>query len=165
MAYNPKIHHRKSIRLKGYDYAQEGSYFITICCAGRRHLFGHIENGVMVHNIYGDIAREGIELIPERYTRLTIDEFQIMPNHLHFIVTLGENCPLIALGEVIGSFKSLVHQECLNHAKEQIPEQYLGKFWQVNYYEHIIRNERSYNHIANYIIENPQNWKNDTFFC
>ena len=64
--YNPDIHHRRSIRLKGYDYAQAGLYFITICCEDKICLFGHIENGEMILNEYGEIAFN--EWIPPRNT-------------------------------------------------------------------------------------------------
>ncbi len=88
MAYNPKIHHRRSIRLKGYDYSQASAYFITICCQRITHRFGHIKNKEMILNEYGAIAyHEWLNLL-NRYPNIALDVFQIMPNHMHGIIIL-----------------------------------------------------------------------------
>jgi REP element-mobilizing transposase RayT len=92
MKFNPQIHHRRSIRLKGHDYSQEGLYYITICVQNRECLFGEISNGKMI----------------------------------------------------------------LNPAN--------GKLWQRNYWEHIIRNNKSHQRIVNYIVNNPVNWEKDKFY-
>ena len=90
MKYNPDVHHRRSIRLKDYDYSQAGMYFVTLCCDKRKCRFGRIENGEMIMNEYGIIAQnEWIHLI-ERFTSIEMDAFQIMPNHMHGIVSIGE---------------------------------------------------------------------------
>lgn len=88
MSYNPNIHHRKSIRLKGYDYSQAGLYFITICCQDRAHLFGEIENGEMILNEYGKIANQCWLEIPNHFPNAILHEHIIMPNHIHGIVEL-----------------------------------------------------------------------------
>lgn len=170
--FNPQIHHRRSIRLKGYDYAQAGAYFVTICCQDRQHRFGKIQNGEMILNELGEIAyREWLNL-PTRFPNAELDVFQVMPNHFHAILVLKnvgvglapaqtENVP--TLGNIIGAYKSLVSKECLPIF--QARNEYMGKLWQRDYYEHIIRNENSYQEIANYIINNPITWEQDTFFC
>ena len=93
MKYDPQKHHRRSIRLKGYDYTQPGAYFITICTYQRLHVFGEIINGEMVLNDIGKIARDEwfktAELRP--YVKLYEDEFMIMPNHGHGISWIIEN--------------------------------------------------------------------------
>jgi len=80
--------HRRSIRLKGYDYSQAGLYFITICCQNRICRFGEIENGEMILNDFGKIAHDEWLKLPERYPKMFVDVFQIMPNHFHGIIVL-----------------------------------------------------------------------------
>ncbi|MDQ5929218.1 MAG: REP-associated tyrosine transposase, partial [Bacteroidota bacterium] len=99
--YNPKIHHRRSIRLKGYDYSQSGAYFITICCQDMKHRFGEIENGEMILNEYGKIAYKEWENLTDRFANVALDVFQIMPNHIHGIVVLvgdGYGHPMVGDG-------------------------------------------------------------------
>jgi putative transposase len=86
--YNPAIHHRRSIRLKGYDYSQAGLYFITICCQDRAQLFGGIINGVMKLNDAGDVARRCWTDIPDHFPNAVLHQYVIMPNHIHGIVEL-----------------------------------------------------------------------------
>ena len=88
--FNSAIHHRRSIRLKGYDYSQAGLYFVTICCQDRICRFGKIENGEMVLNDFGQIAYDEWEKLPERFPNMFLDVFQIMPNHIHGVVALGK---------------------------------------------------------------------------
>jgi putative transposase len=86
--YNSDKHHRKSIRLKGYDYSKAGLYFITICCYGRKCIFGEIINGEMVLNNAGKIAHQFWSEIPHHFPNVIIHEFVIMPNHTHGIIEL-----------------------------------------------------------------------------
>jgi len=321
--YNPQIHHRKSIRLKGFDYSQHGLYFITICCQNKECRFGQIENNKMILNKYGIIAYNEWVKLPIRFRNCELDVFQIMPNHMHGIIVLNDVKNLetlqindvvgagftlaltndghpengqpppgqpqgiaptqtlqtndvvgagftIALtndghpengqpppgqpqgiaptqtlqtndvvgagftpaptndghpengqpppglpqgiaptqtlqindvvgagvtpapandghpengqprpwqpqgiaptiiGDIIGSYKSLVTKECLEIFKQKMswinPTPYMGKIWQRNYHEHIIRNEKEYLLISNYILNNPLNWKEDKFY-
>ena len=189
MLYNPAIHHRRSIRLKGYDYSQSGLYFVTICCQDMTCRFGEIENGEMILNDYGKFAHTEWEKLSERYPNVLLDAFQIMPNHIHGIIvlnTVGATlavalnndtiAPIIragaspaptaaattTIGNIVGAYKSLVMNKCLNICK--IRNEYLGRFWQRNYYEHIIRNDNSYQRIADYIISNPAKWETDKFY-
>lgn len=194
MKYNPKIHHRRSIRLKGYDYSQAGAYFITVCCQDKELRFGKIENDKMVLNEFGTIAYNEWNQLPERFSNFELDVFQIMPNHMHGIIVLvgagftpaqndktAEASKAAAnpdrtgtIGDIIGAYKSLVANECLKIFKSRWvgvnigagvnPAPTMGKLWQRNYYEHIIRNEQSYQTISNYIITNPSKWKDDKFY-
>lgn len=183
----PHDHHRKSIRLKGYDYAQEGLYFITICCHDQVNLFGEIKDGVMILNDLGQIAFNQWGNLSDRFTNLELDVFQIMPNHIHGIISLNapvgatlavalndsgshdekragaSPAPTRTVGNVIGTYKSLVANKCLAQFKLNRPNDLMGKLWQRNYYEHIIRDEQSLQTISNYIIENPANWSSDIF--
>ncbi len=88
MRYDPKRHHRRSIRLKGYDYSGAGAYFLTICTQNRECLFGKIVNGKMVLNDAGQAADECWRNIPHHFPHAVLDEYVIMPNHIHGIIFL-----------------------------------------------------------------------------
>jgi putative transposase len=83
---------RRSIRLPGYDYSQNGAYFITICTQDRECLFGDIENGEMRMNERGRIAAETWEWLALQYDHVVLDEWMIMPNHLHGIIVIADEC-------------------------------------------------------------------------
>jgi REP element-mobilizing transposase RayT len=91
MLYNPNIHHRRSIRLKGYDYAQSGMYFVTICVQNRECLFGKITNGEMTLNDAGKMVMQCWIDIPQHYQNVVLHEFVIMPNHIHGIIEIANN--------------------------------------------------------------------------
>jgi len=168
--FNPDFHHRKSIRLQGYDYSQEGLYFITICCQNRSCFFGEIQSGQMLLNEYGQIAHQEWLKTAELRSNIAIDEFVIMPNHMHGIIqvtkkeeasqrldhTSGLHGPSKTIGAIIRGYKSAV-------TKQVTQLGFGGQLWQRNYYDHIIRSEKSYIAIRNYIINNPENWKEDIF--
>jgi len=182
-----QFHNRRSIRLKGYDYSQAGLYFITICCENKVHRFGKIEKDEMVLNENGTIANNEWNKLLIRYPNFELDAFQIMPNHMHGIIslknaigatmTVAQNTenrmknihsqnragasPAPMVSDIVGAYKSLVANGCLKLYKSE--NKIMGKFWQRNYYEHIIRNENSYHTISNYIINNPAKWNGDKF--
>ena len=175
--YNPEIHHRKSIRLKGYDYSQAGLYFITICCANRECLFGEIKNNEMILNDAGKIANECWLEIPKHFPNAILHEYIVMPNHIHGIIELAgvENFQPLpqrnefqkmiprSIGSIVKGYKIGVTKWVRNNvgAENFLP---LQKIWQRNYHEHIIRNEKSYQIISEYIINNPAKWKDDKFY-
>lgn len=186
--YNPNIHHRKSIRLKGYDYSQAGLYFITICVQDRKCRFGEIA-GVenfqpeMVLNDAGNIADKCWLEIPKHFPNAVLHEYIVMPNHVHGIVELiqtGSSNESVApvgvqnfeplptrnefrkiiphsIGSIIRGYKIGVTKWFRNNTD-------IENVWQRNYYEHIIRDEKSYQRISEYIINNPKNWREDIFF-
>ena len=102
MPYNSNIHHRRSIRLKGYDYTQQGAYFVTICTHQRNCLFGEIVDGEIKLNTNGEIARGSWLSIPRHFKNVELDEFVIMPNHLHGIIIIDSS-------EVVG--EALANQD------------------------------------------------------
>ncbi|HEY9692650.1 MAG TPA: transposase [Oculatellaceae cyanobacterium] len=155
MKYNPDKHHRRSIRLPGYDYTQAGLYFITICIWQRECLLGHVINSTVELNRYGQVVQYNWNLLAKKFTNVQLDEFVIMPNHIHGVIKLIEsgNQPL---SEVIRSFKTSSTRR-INQLRESIGV----PVWQRNYYEHIIRNEESFNIICEYIINNPLSWEQD----
>ncbi|MET3046985.1 hypothetical protein [Flavobacterium covae] len=103
MKYNPYIHHRKSIRLKGYDYSQAGLYFITLCCEDRAPLFGHIENGKMILNSFGEIALTEWYHTEQVRDNCVIHESVVMPNHMHGIIEITQKK---GTEDEIGKFQS-----------------------------------------------------------
>jgi hypothetical protein len=195
MKYNPQIHHRKSIRLKGYDYSQAGLYFITICCQDRECRFGKIENDKMILNNLGKIADECWLEIPKHFPNVILHEYIVMPNHVHGIIELVNDDNVVgvenfqplqhhnesqrnefqkmiprSIGSIVKGFKIGVtkwfrinEDVSLGDGNFQ-PQQSQRKLWQRNYYEHIIRNEQSYQTISDYIINNPVKWKGDKFY-
>ena len=173
MKYDPTKHHRRSIRLKGYDYSQAGYYFVTICCYQRQCLFGEIVDGVMRLNQYGEIVAETYQWLSSRYPYVHLDKWIIMPNHFHGIIVLtdklcrgaSQSAPTTTnnselkrkpLGRLIGAFKT-VSTKKINLIRNAPGT----AIWQRNYYEHIIRNEESLNRIRQYIINNPLSWQID----
>jgi len=259
--YNPKYHHRRSIRLKGYDYTQEGLYFITLCIQDREHIFGEIKNGEMHLNAFGKIAEMEWHNTPIIRDNVALHEHIIMPNHMHGIIEITfqkSNTPEIgafkspsqSIGSIIRGYKiatikrikDLIKNSNLEDNKGEFKEgdkkeNYKGEFkkkenystgelqfaptkipkgfaptarfaptkipkgfaptarfaptkipegfaptarfaptaeakkiinldfkiWQRNYYEHIIRDKKSYKNISNYIINNPKKWEEDQF--
>lgn len=103
MKYDPKKHHRRSIRLKGYDYSQAGAYFVTICAKDRQCLFGEIQQGEMYLNDLGKIVYDAWHDLPNHYLHMELDAFVIMPNHIHGIIALSD-MPMVAgnTGDVMG---------------------------------------------------------------
>ncbi|MDJ1482276.1 hypothetical protein QNI16_17355 [Cytophagaceae bacterium YF14B1] len=91
--FHPDLHHRRSIRLNGYDYSQAGLYFITICTHERQCVFGEVITGEMVLNPLGDIAYRVWHTLPERFPTISLDAFIVMPNHIHAILVLNETIP------------------------------------------------------------------------
>lgn len=158
MKFDPKIHHRRSIRLKGYDYSQAGAYYITIVVWRREHIFGDIVNAEMQLNKFGQIVQDAWYDLPKHYPHVELDTFCIMPNHVHAIIMLNDN-PAVKrhpLSEVVRAFKSFSARRINSLRNTQgIP------VWQRNYYEHIIRNHEDYLSKSNYILDNPLNWEND----
>ncbi len=172
MSYNAEIHHRRSIRIKDYNYSQDGAYFITLCAYHRECLFGEIENEVMLLNDFGQVVRCEWMKSFEIRKEILIDEFIIMPNHFHGIVFIRHQTPLPnecltrvsgprnkSISALVAAFKSIVTTKI-----NQIRQTPFQPVWQRSYYEHIIRNEKSLLHIREYTKNNPRTWKNDSLF-
>jgi putative transposase len=160
-----QLQRRHSIRLRGYDYAQPGLYFVTICTAYRECLLGEV-SGAAVHLTRAGRAVAGAwEALPASFCSICLDAFVIMPNHVHGIICLqaAHSGPLgrepqrpPSLGQVVRAFKSL-SARAANHAMGRTGQ----PLWQRNYYEHVIRNEVSLTAIRQYIEENPARWADD----
>ena len=151
---------RKPIRIKEYDYSNPGYYHVTICTYNRKELFGYIENSRMFLNKYGKIAKLAWENIPDHFPNVEIDEYIVMPNHIHGIIIMnisvgdGHARPVNNLSVIIGSYKSAVTKQ-INLINEGIFK------WQRFFYDHVIRTEGSLNKVREYIRNNPTNWDSD----
>jgi putative transposase len=177
--YDRDVHHRRSIRLGGYNYAQAGVYFVTICTFHRECLFGDIRDGKMQLNQYGRIV-EG-EWLWTAFLRpeIILDLYAVMPNHIHGIVIKNDvedtlvgatrrvapssdttphpNGPTSgSIGAIIGQFKSVVTKQI--NVLRQSPG---ARVWQRNYYERIVRDDDELNKVRDYIENNPLNWTDD----
>jgi len=186
--YNPDIHHRRSIRLQGYDYAQAGAYFLTICTHARQCLFGEITDGEMRLNDAGRIVAEEWLQTPVIRAEIELDKWVVMPNHFHGIAVMKDagicrqadnrsvgRCnerqalgrPPVAsagtkpksVGAMVAGFKSSVTSRV--NAYYQSPG---SKVWQRNYWEHIIRNETELDTLRRYIQTNPARWQKDSLY-
>ena len=176
MKYDPEKHNRRSVRLKGYDYSQEGAYFITICTYDKALIFGDIVDGEVVLNRRSIIAKNCWGEIPQHFKNVQLDEFVVMPNHVHGIILIvgaTHASPLRtqteqtdsqqpngpkpkSIGAIVGSYKSAVSKRI--HEINNTPG---TTTWQRNYFEHVIRNEKSLYQIRQYIINNPLQWEFD----
>jgi len=195
--FDPRKHHRRSIRLKGYDYSSEGAYYVTTLTQSRECLFGEIIDGEMYLSKYGEIIQKWWEEIPIHFPNVKLGAFVIMPNHVHGIIFIttqrrgevlspdnnpnqnnqntdpmeisqqrgeslqqdGETPPLHlpTLGQIVAYFKyqSTKEMNMIENTKT------ITKFWQRNYYEHIIRSEKELKQKTDYILDNPSRWDED----
>lgn len=185
--YNPGLHHRRSIRLKGYDYRRDGAYFVTICLEGRfaNHpygVLGHIDDGMPILNEYGRISADIWMWLARRFAYVALDAWVIMPDHLHGILVMHGDGD--GRHRRVGSRTAPTMSDCAtnsNRTADQPGRKPLGRLvgafkivstkhindirgtpgetvWQRNYYERIIRNETALHRIRAYIRDNPVCW-------
>ena len=188
--FDPQKHHRRSIRLRGYDYSSEGAYYITIVTQGRECLFGEIVDREFHLNEYGEVVQKWWNEIPIHFPNVELGAFIMMPNHIHGIIFItterrgealspcndpdnniqnayvdgtnnmgGATPPLRkpTLGQIVAYFKYQSTKE-MNQIETKNA---ITKFWQRNYYEHIIRNEKDLQNKTAYIEANPSLWDED----
>ncbi len=164
-------HERIITRLREYDYRENGAYAVTICVHERRHVFGRIQNGEMRFHPFGAFAGACWREIPLHFPTVALDEWQVMPNHLHGILFFDGEAPPTpdqerelrqfgkpqsgSLGTVIGAFKSAVTKEIGLRRECQT------KVWQPKFYEHIIRDDRDLRLQRQYIRDNVAKWADD----
>jgi putative transposase len=189
MNNNVRKYHRRSIRLAEYDYSQSGAYFVTVCTYNRECLFGKIENEDMILNTYGRLILEKWNRMTHHFPNIQLDQFQVMPNHIHGIIIIMDDCfrakhsgvdsdtsfkyqagnasPLRDLdrphGTKPGSLSSIMQNflSITTRKINRIRKLPGARLWQRNFYEHIIRNDNELNKIRDYIIYNPLNWALD----
>ena len=161
------MHNRKSIRLKNWDYGSEGAYFITLLVKNRNHLFGEIKNDKVNLSIFGEIAENEWLNTTSIRSNIVLDEFVIMPDHMHAIIIITDNVnsnlktfntklssPANTFGAVIIGYKGTVTKK--NNELRNTPS---DSVWQRNYFDRIIRNENEYNRVCEYIYYNPLKWE------
>ena len=142
---------RQNLRLNDYDYSMRGYYFITICTKDKIHYFGEILNKEMKFSEIGKTAYKNIEKLKDIYKTIKIDKFIIMPNHIHLILIIDKETNLL-VSNIIKKYKEWVTKQ-------------IGKsIWQKSYYDHIIRNEKDYLRIWEYIDENIIKWNLDKYY-
>ncbi|MDR0873540.1 MAG: transposase [Prevotellaceae bacterium] len=192
MPYNPDIHHRRSIRLRNYDYSQAGLYFVTICVQNHECIFGAITDGEMILNEYGKTANDCWLDIQQHYPNVALHEFVVMPNHIHGIIEIITNDDGTGVGannhspndnelpndewandKRANNYSPLRRQPCgtsrtigaiIRGFKIGVTKQIGYSVWQRNYFEHIIQNEKRHWIIVDYINNNPARWETDMFY-
>ena len=154
---------RKRLRLEGYDYSQAGYYFITICVKDRHEMLGTIDVGAGLSrprvelSEYGHVINKWVDNISKKYESVKVDNYIIMPNHIHILLSIqkngGRDDPAPTIGNIMGYFKYQTTKEI------NIPG-----FWQRSYHDRIIRDEIEYQQRWHYIDENPARWEEDEFY-
>ncbi|MBN1189913.1 MAG: transposase [Dehalococcoidales bacterium] len=156
---------RKSLRLSGYDYRQQGVYFVTLCTQDKLCFFGQIIDCTMRLNQYGNIAESVWQEIPLHYPDINNNIFIVMPNHIHGLISVQEfkraglkPAPYqpYTLSEIVRAFKTYSSRR-INQLR-CTPGVHI---WQRGYYEYIIRSEKEYHQIGEYILFNPAKWESD----
>lgn len=179
------VHDRLSIRLKGYDYAQAGAYFVTICTQDRACLLGDVAGEEVHLSDAGKMVQKAWQALPGRFSGMELDAFVIMPNHVHGIIVIpgrGESCirpddsrqpdsgdhkdrpygtMVGSLGRIMQAFKSATTHEYVMGVRQRGWPPFRGRLWQRNYYERVIRNDRELDKIREYITTNPLKWALD----
>ena len=163
MTYDPEKHHRRSIRLKGFDYSRSAVYFVTVCVQNRESLFGTISQNRMLLNDAGKMVSAEWLALPCRFPSIILDEFVAMPNHFHGIIyILPDSIDRPPLGEIIGAFKSITTNSYIAGVNTTNWQPFNKRLWQRNYYEQIVRNDSALEKIQAYIQNNPVTWQIDS---
>ncbi|HEX5483196.1 MAG TPA: transposase [Terriglobia bacterium] len=177
MNFGPPHHHRRSIRLRGYDYSLPGTYYVTICIENKQPILGKITEDEMMLYEAGQIAKRAWEMLPQRLSSVALDAFVVMRNHVHGIIRIERRTPVVGaplgisepnpiraqqaaplqtLGDIVRVFKStsaISINRLLGRSGRRV--------WQRNYYEHIVRSWEELEKIRGYIAENPLRWAAD----
>ncbi len=172
---------RKHTRLKGYDYSQNGYYYITICAKDMKCIFGRIEklyesvgrglapaekvfkDTKLILSPYGQIAEKQLFELEKRYDYVKIDKYVVMPNHIHAIIVLEGKAagasPRPTLPDIVCAYKSITTRMC-NKMSNVVGRQ----IFQVSFFDEILESEEGYLNIWQYIDENPRKWQNDDYY-
>ena len=166
------IRQRKPNRLKNFDYSSSGYYFVTICTKNKNNYFGEIKNNKMILNEYGNITKQCWENITKHFSNVELDEFQIMPNHIHGIIIIRNsnqsvgNAYMRSLQTDHWQYRTKMLLSIIVHEFKSAVSRSIRKYnssfqWQKSFYDHIIRNEYSLFRIRKYIKDNLGNWEDD----
>ena len=163
---------RKCLRLKGYDYSQNGAYFVTICTHDKAHLFGRIVGQGLCScrlSPIGQLIEKEWHSLSDRYPNVRFEAFVVMPNHIHGIIVIDNKesprqeqspCPTVSLDSILCAYKSITTKSC--NRMDAVSGR---KIWQYRYHDHIIRNAEDYSRIFEYINSNPAKWADDRYFA
>ena len=148
---------RKPLRLKYHNYSQHHAYYVTVCVRGRECVLSKVKDDKVLLSKYGEIVKQQWLWLSEKYPYVKLDKFVVMPNHFHGILTIDDNNEeSMSLGQLVGAFKT-TSSKAINQLK-----QISGKpFWQRSFYERVIRNEKEFQDIQEYIVNNPLQWSID----
>lgn len=158
---------RKRNRLKDYDYDQAGYYFVTFCTRDRQHYFGQVKDSQVSKSLYGEIADHFWRDIPSHYANVEIDEFMVMPNHIHGIIIIHPAANAVQSPVAITSPMYGLLSKVVRAYKEAVTKRIHNQFqdnefgWQRSFYDHIIRNDIELQYIQTYISQNPLKWELD----
>jgi REP element-mobilizing transposase RayT len=159
MPYDPNKHHRRSIRLRGYDYTQAGAYFVTLCAQGRERRFAAITRAGLHMCAAGRMLDMWWRKLPDKFPAVVLDSYVIMPDHMHGIIWLqpsGDDAP--ALGMVMQWFKTMTTNAYIRGVRDHGWPAFDRRVWQRDYYERIVRDEAALERVRAYIAANPARW-------
>ncbi len=178
MSFNPRVHHRRSIRLRNRSYTEPGFYFVTLCIVGKTCMLGDVSNGQMMPNAAGKIVADSWRWLGTNFPTVVLDEWIVMPNHLHGVLQLrevgsqsgggsrsaptfpvGEDAVVVKpkpLGQIVAAFKTVSSRKVnASQGVEHHP------VWQRNYFERVVRSSNELARIRAYIRANAENWAQD----
>ncbi len=156
-------YHRRSIRLKGYDYSRTGVYFVTLCTDQRRYLLSTIDQHEVTLTEFGGVLDQKWQELAQYGSGVTVDEYVLMPDHLHGLIVL-QNPPTadphtkLSLSDLMQRYKSLTTTLYRRYEQEN-GLAVSRRLWQRNYYERIVRDDTHLDTIRRYIQTNPIRWK------
>ncbi len=169
--YDAAKHHRRSVRLRGYDYRRAGAYFVTICLRHRRQMLGEVVDGVVYLNDVGLSVEYFWDVLPTAFPTVSLDYCVFMPDHMHGILVIEERKAVSSpgdtadglsdtrrsprLGDIVKTFKGWASYYIHAGGAPDFA-------WQRNYYEHIIRHEGQLRAVRRYIVNNPEKWTLET---
>jgi putative transposase len=185
MDYDPRSHHRRSVRIAAFDYAGSGYYAVTVCTQDKACLFGEVVDWKMLLNDAGRMVQDWFEKLPTKFPNVKLDLFVVMPNHIHFILGLVGADPCVCpapgnepnaddvikqgahtgapLPTIVQWFKTMTTNDYFRQVKDGVWKPVRGRLWQRNYYEHVIRNEHDLTVHRDYIVNNPAKWQLDKY--
>jgi REP element-mobilizing transposase RayT len=171
LPHDPRLkRHRRSIRLRGFDYKSLGAYFVTIVTDDRRQFFGRIIGDEMRLNAAGRIVADEWQRSGELRSNVETDDFVVMPNHVHGIIFLARpdegtlrSAPTSGFGSVLPGSLPIIVRNFKGAVTRRLraEDAFNGEVWQRNYHERVIRNERELQTIRQYIVDNPRQWALD----
>ncbi len=158
---------RKRVRSEGFDYAEPGWYFVTICTEDRHCLFGSVSDGVICLGPASQMAYDHLQRLPERFNDIGLDAFVVMPNHVHGIIVLepvDDGPSPVTLSDVVAAYKRITTHAYIIDVRDNGWPAFPGRLWQRSFHDSIIHSDRHLDRIREYIEANPFLWPKDTYY-